>query len=503
MALNLNQQMFSKFHTCDTFYDICLYHGGCPDGITGAYSFKQLYNDTDENKQIITIPIWPAITYNKINDVIRNQLSFINKINPADEVKEHLLDGLNVVCIDICPVKAIEEISKHCNSLLVLDHHKSNQEFIQTTFPDYLGNCFIEDWNKHIKFVFNMEESGASLAYKYCKDVYNIQKILQKHKKKQDDIIINLFETYYTHNEMPWYIEYVKDADLWNWKLANSKKIFTSLNTLDYFKFTKMKYLTEINTESKFNKFLNETLIPCADKAIELNNYVIDKAISKSTEVYCDVLIYENNIELNDNKYEQHKNKIILDNFGIIMTSSFINKTFYIKLYKRYNVILTQTNDYKIISELGNRLCDVSLKRSYPEKQEYLNVFCNNITDYINELKSYDNLSSDQKISIKAFELTLSNVKLNKTIQEEIINSVETFTVTKVKPDFSAIWIYNFVKDEIKVSLRSVGDFDVSNVAKCFNGGGHKNASGFILEGNKSQTLKDVFMINDNVVRLF
>lgn len=33
----------------------------------------------------------------------------------------------------------------------------------------------------------------------------------------------------------------------------------------------------------------------------------------------------------------------------------------------------------------------------------------------------------------------------------------------------------------VKYSLRSKGDFDVSEVAKAFGGGGHKNAAGFVL----------------------
>jgi oligoribonuclease NrnB/cAMP/cGMP phosphodiesterase (DHH superfamily) len=35
-----------------------------------------------------------------------------------------------------------------------------------------------------------------------------------------------------------------------------------------------------------------------------------------------------------------------------------------------------------------------------------------------------------------------------------------------------------------KVNLRSVGDFDVSIIAKAFGGGGHKNAAGFIMTDN-------------------
>jgi nanoRNase/pAp phosphatase (c-di-AMP/oligoRNAs hydrolase) len=36
-------------------------------------------------------------------------------------------------------------------------------------------------------------------------------------------------------------------------------------------------------------------------------------------------------------------------------------------------------------------------------------------------------------------------------------------------------------------SLRSVGEFDVSLIAKKFGGGGHKNASGFVIPLNTTQ----------------
>ena len=44
--------------------------------------------------------------------------------------------------------------------------------------------------------------------------------------------------------------------------------------------------------------------------------------------------------------------------------------------------------------------------------------------------------------------------------------------------DFAAM-VTTTGKTEGRVSLRSVGDTDVSVVAKNFGGGGHKNAAGF------------------------
>lgn len=53
----------------------------------------------------------------------------------------------------------------------------------------------------------------------------------------------------------------------------------------------------------------------------------------------------------------------------------------------------------------------------------------------------------------------------------------------KLEPPFAAT--YYDAQDERKFSLRSVGDFDVSKIAALFGGGGHRNASGFVVKKSK------------------
>lgn len=56
--------------------------------------------------------------------------------------------------------------------------------------------------------------------------------------------------------------------------------------------------------------------------------------------------------------------------------------------------------------------------------------------------------------------------------------------------EFSITWFER--KDDVyQFSLRSIGNFDVSAVAKKFNGGGHKNAAGFQLDYQRGRTLVD------------
>lgn len=47
--------------------------------------------------------------------------------------------------------------------------------------------------------------------------------------------------------------------------------------------------------------------------------------------------------------------------------------------------------------------------------------------------------------------------------------------------DFALVWYYDHPDRSTRCSLRSVGDFDVSVIARHYGGGGHRNASGFCL----------------------
>jgi oligoribonuclease NrnB/cAMP/cGMP phosphodiesterase (DHH superfamily) len=61
-------------------------------------------------------------------------------------------------------------------------------------------------------------------------------------------------------------------------------------------------------------------------------------------------------------------------------------------------------------------------------------------------------------------------------------------------PEVKFVCCYNDIKDGVRqYSLRSEGDFDVSEIAKRYGGGGHKNAAGFTVEATF-----DVFGIKKN-----
>jgi hypothetical protein len=61
--------------------------------------------------------------------------------------------------------------------------------------------------------------------------------------------------------------------------------------------------------------------------------------------------------------------------------------------------------------------------------------------------------------------------------QSEIGNEL-----AKASGTFGLVWYYDSATKRANVSLRSIGDYDVSAIAKAFGGGGHRNAAGFNID---------------------
>ena len=54
--------------------------------------------------------------------------------------------------------------------------------------------------------------------------------------------------------------------------------------------------------------------------------------------------------------------------------------------------------------------------------------------------------------------------------------------LAKQTGSMAAIYAYDGSRQEWQFSLRSIGDFDVSVIAKVYGGGGHLNSSGFCVK---------------------
>ncbi len=121
--------------------------------------------------------------------------------------------GREVYLIDIAfPAPVMKKLLKDNNKLVVLDHHFSNKEVVRiSTDRSYM-----------------MNHSGAVIAWKYF------------HPKKS----------------VPVFLKYVEDADIWKWKLPNSKALSMLKEEMPFdFKFWS-KIIAEYENNKKLKAFI-------------------------------------------------------------------------------------------------------------------------------------------------------------------------------------------------------------------------------------------------------
>lgn len=189
-------------------YDICFYHKYCSDGLASAWCVKK----------------------NNIN----NDCNYL-AMSPNFKLKESELNNYykkKIICVDIMPnINTIEELLKICESLTILDHHKTNESII-SKFTEMNTNT-----NK-LNLIFDMNRAGCQITYDY------------------------MFNN--TTSKRKWFIDYIGDRDLWSWKLDMSKEI----NLAMY----EMGHLYSFDSINKLDKLDSNIIIP---ELIEYGNQVI------------------------------------------------------------------------------------------------------------------------------------------------------------------------------------------------------------------------------------
>lgn len=152
--------------------DLIISHAHCPDGWTAAYVAKKKYPD--------------AVV------MFRD-----HGLEPPYEQ----VTGKNVLVTDFSwrTREQNDKMASLAKTFQILDHHKSAQAVLAGA--DYA--------------VFDMQRSGAGLAWDYL-------------------FGCNSTPLYYP--DRPWYVAYVEDRDLWNWKLPNTHEICAYLGTLEFTK---------------------------------------------------------------------------------------------------------------------------------------------------------------------------------------------------------------------------------------------------------------------------
>jgi oligoribonuclease NrnB/cAMP/cGMP phosphodiesterase (DHH superfamily) len=181
--------------------DIIYSHSHCPDGFVAAMIAKRRYPEAE--------------------------VIFLD--HGADHTENlKKAEGKRVLMLDFS-LRTREEndaLAASAKLLRILDHHKSAREVLE-------GASYA---------TFDMTRSGAGLAWDYLFGYEDFR------WGQWDD---PLFIGKELSAPRPWYVNYVEDRDLWNWKLENSREVCAYLGTLE-FEFEKWEFLDKIDPYTAF-----------------------------------------------------------------------------------------------------------------------------------------------------------------------------------------------------------------------------------------------------------
>ena len=200
-------------------YDTCFYHRGCSDGITAAWCIRLKHPD----------------------------IKFVG-INPSDDnVGLEDYEEKRVIFVDVCPgEKLLDAMMVETETITILDHHKTNEEFLA------------EYSDEKLSVIFDMDRSGCQIAWDFM----------------------------YPGVHRPWFVDYVGDRDLWKFELPDSKLINISLYELGYNTFEKLDELYDKKGEKY--KIMDE-LLKYGKMQNDFNQKLIQKSIKKAYKAQCEV----------------------------------------------------------------------------------------------------------------------------------------------------------------------------------------------------------------------
>jgi oligoribonuclease NrnB/cAMP/cGMP phosphodiesterase (DHH superfamily) len=233
--------------------DFVIYHGNCTDGFGAAWSaWKKLGNKAE----------YFAAHHDQGPPSVK---------------------GKNVAILDFSYSKEdTEKILKEANSLIILDHHKTNQETLKDA--EYA--------------IFDMNRSGAVMAWNF----------------------------FHPEKEVPLFIQYIQDRDLWRWSLPNSKEFSSAFYEVPF-------------SFDEYDKFLKSGAV---DRAILYGSYIlkyVDNQVNSLSKSAIDrkLLGYKCKV-INSSVYRSELgNKLASDCDGIGIVWSFNHKKMTVHISFRSN----------------------------------------------------------------------------------------------------------------------------------------------------------------------
>lgn len=151
---------------------ICIYHANCADGFTAAWAVWKKFG--------ADVEFYPGVYQN----------------DPPN------CTGLDVIFVDFCyKLPQMQRILEQCNSLLILDHHKTAKE----TLDALQASVDPADDRNKLGVVFDLNRSGAGIAWDHFHGV-----------------------------QRPALVDYVEDRDLWRFNLVWSREINANIFSHPY-----------------------------------------------------------------------------------------------------------------------------------------------------------------------------------------------------------------------------------------------------------------------------
>ena len=232
-------------------FDSIVYHEGCPDGIMGLWC-TQLSNS--------------------------NCLTTIYPCKAGSDPTTYF-EHKNVIFVDICPsIDYILKLVDCATNITILDHHKSSASTLE-------NNKELLSKYSNIQIIFDMEKSGCQLAWDY----------------------------FFEGSQRPYFVDYVGDRDLWQWKLPMSKELNNALWENNYFNPTDFTKLNQLYDSTDMDKD-KEDLIAFGKILGNIQSKEIQYCVDQSLEAVMQVNDTKYRVWLSSNyKYRSEIGSILCD----------------------------------------------------------------------------------------------------------------------------------------------------------------------------------------------
>lgn len=309
--------------------DVIIYHHPCSDGFA-SFWVAQHYLKNIVGKEVIGVP------------------KAIDKI-PLDE---SLYIGKNVLMVDIL-TKDYKDILAKAKNLVILDHHKTSKEILESD-PNYADYAY-----------FNMQKSGVGLAWEYFFEEpekyyerYNRKEAEEFNKNHNDDFFEDRRRYPNPENrfqEMPKFLQFIQDRDLYTFKLERSKDFNEGLfNWL--FAFAGNDIEKKI---MKFNELYDDEVPEFVDYDTPYRRSTLNKKIADMGQIMN--LVKDNKIESIAKNTQVYNIETYIDDGKMIKNA-------------RYKVAITECS-HDLVSDLGHYLvehkeCDFAMLWRYDHFSE-------------------------------------------------------------------------------------------------------------------------------------